>query len=125
MDTKSLIGIFHIYLDIRQFNLIFGRYERTSWIPVLVVCLVSTGLGANNMSNPPPSEPASAKAILTFASTIAGFTLTYAGLASDFTTYMDPNVSKFVIMLFSPFKQCFYLCNIAGQFSGIRMQHSL
>ena len=79
------------------------RYERLAWIPVLVVYVVALGIGGKHLINPSPAEPSSASAILSFASTIAGFVITYSPLASDFTTYFKPDVSACVYFL-QPFQ---------------------
>lgn len=71
------------------------RYERISWFPVLLVFLVALGVGGNNLSNPPASEPVTAGSVLSFASVIAGFVLTYSPLGSDYTTYMVPEVNRY------------------------------
>ncbi|KIK61445.1 hypothetical protein GYMLUDRAFT_225128 [Collybiopsis luxurians FD-317 M1] len=78
-------------------------YERLAWFPVLVVYLVTLGLGGKNLNDVPPSEPADAASILSFASTIAGFVITYSPLASDFTIYFSPNVSSIKIFLYTYF----------------------
>ncbi|KAI0072095.1 NCS cytosine-purine permease [Panus rudis PR-1116 ss-1] len=80
---------------------VLNWYERLAWIPVLVVYVVALGLGGKNLVSPPPAEPATARAILSFASTIAGFVITYSPLASDFTIYYTPNVSRWKIFLYS------------------------
>ena len=72
------------------------RYERLAWLPVLIGYLVALGLGGKHLTNPPPAEPASAQAILSFAATIAGFVITYCSLGSDFTIYYTPSVPRYV-----------------------------
>ena len=67
------------------------RYERLAWTPTLLVYVVALGIGGKHLINPPPAEPATASAILSFASTIAGFVITYAPLGSDFTIYFRPD----------------------------------
>lgn len=74
-------------------KVIRSRYERVSWIPVLIVYLVALGIGGKHLSSPPPAEPATAGTVLSFASVIAGFVLTYSPLSSDFTIYYDSAVS--------------------------------
>ena len=76
------------------------RYERLSWIPVPIVYLVALGLGGSNLSDPPPPEPASARHVLTYAAVLAGFIITFSPMGCDFTTYMDPKVSRLVNRLF-------------------------
>ncbi|KAJ4490416.1 permease for cytosine/purines, uracil, thiamine, allantoin-domain-containing protein [Lentinula aciculospora] len=76
-------------------------YERIAWFPVLIVYLVALGLGGKYLNDIPATEPAPASAILSFASTIAGFVITYSPLASDFTIYFNPSVSSFKIFLYT------------------------
>ncbi|GAW03818.1 NCS cytosine-purine permease [Lentinula edodes] len=79
-------------------------YERIAWFPVLVVYLVALGLGGKYLNDIPASAPAStatAPTILSFASTIAGFVITYSPLASDFTIYFKPSVSSTKILLYT------------------------
>ena len=75
---------------------LLNRYEKLAWIPVLVVYLVALGVGGKHLSDVPPAAPATASSILTFASTIAGFVITYSPLSSDYTIYMDEKVSRSV-----------------------------
>ena len=70
------------------------RYERIAWIPVFITFLVALGVGGKHLSSPAPSTPATAASILSFASTLAGFAITYSPLSSDFTTYYYPNCSR-------------------------------
>lgn len=65
-------------------------------MPVLIVFIIALGVGGKHLANPPPAEPVTASAILSFASTIAGFVITYSSLSSDFTSYFEPDVSRFV-----------------------------
>ncbi|KAI5117823.1 hypothetical protein M0805_003301 [Coniferiporia weirii] len=76
-------------------------YERLSWLPVLIVFLVALGVSGKNLSNPPALEPTTAASVLSFVSVIAGFVLTYSPLGSDFSTYLDANVSGWKIFAFS------------------------
>ncbi|EJF63789.1 NCS cytosine-purine permease [Dichomitus squalens LYAD-421 SS1] len=80
---------------------VLNWYERLAWVPVLVVYLVALGVGGKHIRNPPPAEPATAQAILSFAGTIAGFVITYASLGSDFTIYYTPSVPSWTIFLYS------------------------
>ncbi|KLO11397.1 NCS cytosine-purine permease [Schizopora paradoxa] len=76
-------------------------YERIAWIPTFIVYLVALGVGGKHLSNPPAAEPATAVTVLSYASVLAGFVITYSPLSSDFTTYMDPNVSSWKMFIYS------------------------
>ncbi|KAF8872734.1 NCS cytosine-purine permease [Infundibulicybe gibba] len=64
---------------------VLSWYEKIAWIPVLITFL----------------NLATASAVLTFGSTIAGFVITYSPLSSDFTNYFHPEVSSLKIFLYS------------------------
>ena len=65
------------------------RYEQISWLPVLTAFLVASVVGGKHLSNPPPAVPATVSAILTFASTFAGFSIGYSPFNCDFTNYCE------------------------------------
>lgn len=71
-----------------------SRYERVAWLPVLITFIIAIGVGGKHFINPPSAEPATASAILSFASTLAGFAITWAGVSADFTSYFKPDVSR-------------------------------
>jgi NCS1 nucleoside transporter family len=73
---------------------VLNWYERVSWFPVLIAFLVALGVGGKNLYNAQPVAPASAASILSFASVIAGFVITYSAMASDFTMYYSPAVPR-------------------------------
>lgn len=73
---------------------VLNWYERLSWPPVLLAFIVALGVGGKHLYNVPPAVPATASAILSFAATVSGFVITYSAMASDFTMYYDPNVSR-------------------------------
>ena len=76
-------------------------FERIIWFPVLVALLVALGVSGKHLTSP-PTDPASAQAILSFAGVIAGFTITYSPLGSDFTTYHSPDGPRSDLSLFKP-----------------------
>jgi purine-cytosine permease-like protein len=73
----------------------FRRFERVLWFPVVLVFIIATGIGGKHFSDAPAALPATASQIFTFGSTIAGFTMTWALISSDYTTYFHPGVSRF------------------------------
>ena len=75
-------------------------FERIIWFPVLVAYLVALGVSGKHLTSP-PTEPASAQTILSFAGVIAGFTITYSPLGSDFTTYYSPDGPRSSLFQFS------------------------
>ncbi|KAI0064983.1 NCS cytosine-purine permease [Artomyces pyxidatus] len=93
----ALISLFVSFCGLR----VLGWYERVAWFPVLIVFLVATGVGGKHFSNPPPEFPATAPAVLSFAATIAGFTITWATFSADYTAYFHPSVSSWRIFTYS------------------------
>lgn len=77
---------------------VLNWYERLAWPPVLLAFLVALGVGGKNLYNVQPAAPATASAVLSFAATIAGFVITFSAMASDFTMYYDPTVSRQVLL---------------------------
>ncbi|KAI0797398.1 cytosine-purine permease [Irpex lacteus] len=80
---------------------VLNWYERIAWTPTLLVYVVALGVGGKHLINPPAAEPASASTILSFASTIAGFVITYSPLASDFTIYFRPDAPSWKIFSYA------------------------
>ncbi|KNZ73582.1 Purine-cytosine permease FCY2 [Termitomyces sp. J132] len=79
---------------------VLNWYERIAWMPVVLSFVVALGVGGKHLSNP-PAEPATARAVLNFASSLAGFMITYSPLSSDFTTYFHPSVSSWRLFIYS------------------------
>jgi hypothetical protein len=63
----------------------------------VITFIVALGVGGKHLSIPPPEVPATPVAVLSFASTIAGFVLSWSPLSSDFTTYFHPDVSRWLL----------------------------
>ncbi|KAK7224103.1 hypothetical protein V2G26_012106 [Clonostachys chloroleuca] len=68
---------------------IIHQFDLYAWFPTLLAILVAVGCGGNKLYNQVDTEPATASNVLSFASLIAGFFLSWASIASDFTTYYD------------------------------------
>lgn len=69
-------------------------FDRFAWIPTLVAILVAVGCGGDKLSLQMSTEPATATNILSFGALIAGYMIPWAGLGSDFSTYMHPSAPK-------------------------------
>ncbi|KAK7437505.1 hypothetical protein VKT23_018577 [Stygiomarasmius scandens] len=95
-----IIALISVFLSFCGYT-VLNWYERLAWIPVLVSFLVALGLGGQHLSTTAPSEPATAVSVLSFASVIAGFVITYSSLASDFTSYYRPDVPSLKIALYA------------------------
>ncbi|KAF8337621.1 cytosine-purine permease [Cantharellus anzutake] len=80
---------------------VLNIYERYAWIPVTIVFIITVGIGGKHIKNVPPPAPATASQVLTFASAIAGFILSWGTLAADYTIYMPPTVPKAKIFTYA------------------------
>ena len=72
-----------------------------AWAPAILMITIATGVGGSNLKNQAPTEPATAPAVLSFGMIIASYTIPWACLASDFTTYFSPQASSWRIFTYS------------------------
>lgn len=87
-----VIGVVSLLVSFCGFSVLHW-YERIAWFPVVVTFAIALGLGGKNLSGT-TFEPATARGVLSFVSTLAGFTITWTPLASDFTIYYREDVKK-------------------------------
>lgn len=74
---------------------ILHMYERFAWIPALIAIAVAVGTGANGLKQQlEPEGPPTARAVLSFGMIVASYMIPWAGLSSDFTTYISPQASS-------------------------------
>ncbi|KAF8526197.1 NCS cytosine-purine permease [Hysterangium stoloniferum] len=78
-------------------------YERLSWIPVLITFLITVGVGGKHLKNPVEFAPATAPVVLSFASAIAGFMVSYVGGSADFSCYMPPDAPSKLLFWYTYF----------------------
>jgi purine-cytosine permease-like protein len=67
---------------------------RYAWIPALVAIVICVGVGGKNLKNQAPTEPATPRPIISFASLVAGYMLPYGSTLGDYAVYMPPNAPK-------------------------------
>jgi purine-cytosine permease-like protein len=87
-----VIGIMTLLICFCGFKFIH-YFERWSWIPSLIACIVATGCGGKYLSQQVETEAPAASTIISFGALIAGFFIPWSGLASDLSTYFRPDVS--------------------------------
>ncbi|TAQ89285.1 hypothetical protein B7494_g2368 [Chlorociboria aeruginascens] len=85
-----ILGILTLLLSFCGFNIIH-YFERWSWIPSLIAIIIATSCGGKDLSKQVVTEAPTPSTVISFGALIAGFFLPYAGLASDFSTYMRPD----------------------------------
>ena len=66
-------------------------FNTYSWAVTVVCIVIAVGCGGKHLNVPVETEPATASLILTFGCLIAGFTLPFAGIMSDFAVYYRPD----------------------------------
>jgi hypothetical protein len=92
---SQLVGIVTSIRNNRRVSLTFFRYQNCAWIPFLLVFVVATGVSGKHFVNT-PAAPATAAQIFSFGAALAGGTISWAGISSDYTAYFHPRVSRFV-----------------------------
>jgi purine-cytosine permease-like protein len=75
--------------------------ERLTWAAVLLAFVVALGVGGKHLADPSAPGPTDARAVLSFASVIAGFIVTYAPMASDYTLYLLPSTPSWKLFAYS------------------------
>ncbi|KAH9174775.1 NCS cytosine-purine permease [Lactarius sanguifluus] len=93
----SVISLFISFCGLK----VLSWFERIIWVPVVLVFIIATCVGGKHFADAPAALPATASQILTFGATIAGFTMTWAIISSDYTTYFHPGVSSWRIFWYS------------------------
>ncbi|EKM75847.1 hypothetical protein AGABI1DRAFT_122979 [Agaricus bisporus var. burnettii JB137-S8] len=94
-----VIGIISLLVSFCGLS-VLNWYERIVWFPIIITLAIALGLGGNNLSGT-TYEPATARGVLSFVSTLAGFTITWTPLASDFSLYFKEDVKSWRIFLHS------------------------
>lgn len=103
---------------------VLNWYERLSWPPVLLAFVVALGVGGKHLYNAPAAEPATAEHVLSFGAVLAGFVITYSAMASDYTMYFLPTVSRYtLIQIYPGLRLIFFSSTVTGS-SGIHMRHT-
>ncbi|KAH9242077.1 hypothetical protein K456DRAFT_1922654 [Colletotrichum gloeosporioides 23] len=66
-------------------------WERWQWLPSLIAIVIAVGLGGRNLWKQAEVPSATASQILNYGGLMAGYFITFGGIASDFTAYHNPN----------------------------------
>jgi len=67
-------------------------YNRYSWAVILVAIVIVVGCGGKHLHQQVSEPAAGAPVVLNFGCIIAGFSLSLAGLMSDYTVYYRPDL---------------------------------
>ncbi|KAH9050782.1 NCS cytosine-purine permease, partial [Lactarius vividus] len=93
----SVISLFISFCGLK----VISWFERVIWIPVVLVFLIAACVSGKHLADPPAALPATASQVLNFGATIAGSTIAWATISSDYTTYFHPSVSSWRIFWYS------------------------
>jgi purine-cytosine permease-like protein len=88
-----IIGVLSLLISFCGYN-VLHNYERLAWIPALIAIVITTGCGGSHLNQPYPAPAATPGGVLSFGMIIASYMIPYATLASDFTTYLNPNFPR-------------------------------
>ncbi|CAE6340676.1 unnamed protein product [Rhizoctonia solani] len=118
----AIVGATYIQVTFCGYKVLY-TYERFAWIPIVMVYLVALGCGGKHLTDLPPVVPASSVTVLCFAASIAGYMISWATLASDYTIYLDqsaPN-SKVFLFAYSGFFFPNVICEMVGAAFAVSM----
>ncbi|KAG8972568.1 hypothetical protein FRC05_009801 [Tulasnella sp. 425] len=93
----AIVSLFISFCGYRVLN----WYERIAWLPILIIFIIALGIGGKHLSDAPPPAPATARQVLSFGSTIAGFVISWCALSSDFTNYMRFETPSWKVFVWS------------------------
>ncbi|KAF2965584.1 hypothetical protein GQX73_g7992 [Xylaria multiplex] len=79
---------------------VLHTYERFAWIPALIAIIIAAGSGGSHLSQQVPTSPATPRGIFSLGMAIASYMIPFSGLASDFTTYLNPKFPTWRLFLY-------------------------
>ncbi|RYP44759.1 hypothetical protein DL768_008804 [Monosporascus sp. mg162] len=94
-----IIGLLALLISFCGYD-VLHQYERFAYIPALICFAIVAGCGGSHFKEKADAPPATAKAVLSFGMIIASYMIPYAALASDFTTYLNPNFPSWRLFLY-------------------------
>ncbi|KAL1878060.1 hypothetical protein VTK73DRAFT_8195 [Phialemonium thermophilum] len=101
-----VIAILALIISFCGFTVLHA-YERWAWIPALIAIVVATGTGGAGLTRQATVEgSATASAVLSFGMIVASYTIPWACLASDFTTYLEPKTMSSKIFTYAYLGLC-------------------
>ncbi|KAG5953269.1 hypothetical protein E4U53_006197 [Claviceps sorghi] len=87
-----IIAIVSLIVSFAGFK-VLHIFETFSSIPALISIIIAVGVGGTGLTNQStPSDSAMAADILTFGMIVAAYQIPWGAIASDLTTYFDPQV---------------------------------
>ncbi|KAI0863489.1 permease for cytosine/purines, uracil, thiamine, allantoin-domain-containing protein [Xylaria cubensis] len=93
-----IIGVLSLFVSFWGYN-VLHIYERFAWIPALIAIIITTGSGGSHLHQQVPTGAATAGGVFSFGMSIASYMIPFATLASDFTTYLNPQFPSWKLFL--------------------------
>ncbi|RYC59052.1 hypothetical protein CHU98_g7170 [Xylaria longipes] len=93
-----IIGVLSLLISFWGYN-VLHNYERFAWIPALIAIIITTGCGGSHLSEQVPTGAATVGGVFSFGMSIASYMIPFATLASDFTTYLNPQFPSWKLFL--------------------------
>lgn len=87
-----VIGVIALFVSFCG-HAVLNWYERIAWFPVVLTFVIVLGLGGPHLGEA-TFKPATAQAVLSYASTLAGFTIAWTPLGADYTIYYREDVKR-------------------------------
>ncbi|PWN28199.1 hypothetical protein BDZ90DRAFT_239626 [Jaminaea rosea] len=85
----AIVSLVVSFMGIR----VLHAFERWLWVPVLICFCILAGLarsGPSGLHFPTPEPATTSEGVLAMASIVIGFLVSWSGIASDVSSYMDP-----------------------------------
>ena len=96
-----IIGLVALIIGLFGYKFVH-RWERVSWIVMLVCFCIVAGFGAKHFVNVPMgSGPSETSGILSFGTAIIGFQISWAPIASDYAVYLRSAIKPWKIFLYT------------------------
>ncbi|KAI1309636.1 permease for cytosine/purines, uracil, thiamine, allantoin-domain-containing protein [Xylaria venustula] len=94
-----IIGVLSLLISFCGYNVLHA-YERFAWIPALIAIVIATGSGGSRFSQQVATPEATARGVFSLGMSIASYMIPFSGLASDFTTYLNPKFPSWKLFLY-------------------------
>jgi purine-cytosine permease-like protein len=82
---------------------VLHTYERYAWIPALISIVIAVGNGGKELHKQVIYDtPPAASSVISYGMIVASYMVPWACLSSDFTTYLKPDTSSYVLPITYP-----------------------
>ncbi|KAI0203229.1 permease for cytosine/purines, uracil, thiamine, allantoin-domain-containing protein [Astrocystis sublimbata] len=93
-----IIGVLCLFISFWGYNVLHA-YERFAWIPALIAIVITAGFGGSHLREQVQMPAATVSGVFGFGGVIASYMVPFSTLASDFTTYLNPEFPSWKLFL--------------------------